>query len=147
MKKQLFLILSMAFAAYSSGQQTITEAPAVKTDYLKKSKKQKTAAWILLGGGAIVSTIGTVIASNNVVDEIGSLFDDTHDAGYATGVSLMGVGIAAMAGSIPLFIVSGKNRRKAIAASVSIDIKRNYRAESFTIKSSAYPALTLKLSL
>ena len=147
MKKQLFLILSMAFAAYSSGQQTITEAPAVKTDYLKKSKKQKTAAWILLGGGAIVSTIGTVIASNNVVDEIGSLFDDTHDAGYATGVSLMGVGIAAMAGSIPLFIVSGKNRRKAIAASVSIDIKRNYRAESFTVKSSACPALTLKLSL
>ena len=147
MKKQLFLILSMAFAAYSYGQQTITEAPAVKTDYLKKSKKQKTAAWILLGGGAIVSTIGTVIASNNVVDEIGSLFDGTHDAGYATGVSLMGVGIAAMAGSIPLFIASGKNRRKAIAASVSIDIKRNYRAESFTVKSSACPALTLKLSL
>ena len=147
MKKLLFVILMLAIGSSAFSQPTIEPAPSVQTNYLKKSKKQKTAAWILLGGGAIVSTIGTVIASNNVVDEIGSLFDDTHDAGYATGVSLMGVGIAAMAGSIPLFIVSGKNRRKAIAASVSIDIKRNYRAESFTVKSSACPALTLKLSL
>lgn len=87
-------------------------SPAVAspaTDYLEKSRKQKTAAWILLVGGGVISSIGMVVGMSEMFTD---LFDAAPDHGNA-GPALLVVGVASMAGSIPLFIASGKNRRKA----------------------------------
>lgn len=147
MKKSIFftVVLILSVAAFS--QPTNKPAPVIQTDYLKKSKSQKTAAWILVGTGTALIATGFIVGVNEGEAAIISLFTGEPESSSNTGEILFWTGLAATAGSIPFFIASGKNRRKAIAASVSLDIKRNYQAESFTLKSSAYPALTLKLLL
>ena len=52
-----FSMLLLSVASYS--QQTTTAIPTLsKTEYLQKSKKQKTTAWILLGVGTIAWVAG-----------------------------------------------------------------------------------------
>ena len=77
MKKVMIYFLLLAIPALSFSQSIPNNVPAVKTDYLQKSKKQKTAAWILLGGGALLSSIGGVVIGNEVVNDIGGIFDPT----------------------------------------------------------------------
>jgi hypothetical protein len=52
MKKLIVFISPLLFVIGSFGQQTTsTSAPKPNTDYLQKTNKQKTTAWIMLGGG------------------------------------------------------------------------------------------------
>ena len=60
MKQALVLLLLISVVVNCFGQQA-TPAPTIQSDYLQKSKHQKTAAWILLGGGAVLFIVGAVI--------------------------------------------------------------------------------------
>ena len=53
----------ISFTAPSFAQQTDTVKPMARQDYLDKSKRQKTTAWVLLGGGAALIAIGLLIGS------------------------------------------------------------------------------------
>jgi len=54
MRKTILLFLLLAFATSSfSQQQPASNLALTQTDYLKKSKKQKTWAWISTGVGAL----------------------------------------------------------------------------------------------
>jgi uncharacterized membrane protein YebE (DUF533 family) len=75
--------------------------PLSAAQYLKKSKSQKTAAFILLGAGAVAFI---VVSPGNLSFE-------------ASGNLIVAGGLAAL-GSIPLFIASGKNKRKSRNATV-----------------------------
>lgn len=50
--KSIFIVLLMLLSLTGFSQQT---TPGVNTDYLEKSKNQKTAAKILLWGGVLVT--------------------------------------------------------------------------------------------
>lgn len=93
----LFAVLSMTIQLFS--QEIIKD----KTYYQAKSKRQKSAAFALLIGGGVAIGVGMLIGNTSE-----STFDDA-----ATGVIIGGVGVLAMFGSIPLFLASGKNKRKA----------------------------------
>lgn len=95
---------------------------------LKKGKKQKTAAWIVLGGGAAIALTGVCImasdASYNASQDFGAAFTTIFTFGFATpapikyrhsaaGPILAIAGTGAMIGSIPLFTASGKNKKNA----------------------------------
>ena len=68
MKKAIIAITLPLFAICSFGQQsTNTSVPKPNTDYLQKSKKQKTTAWILLGGGATLVLTGIIIPKGEFV--------------------------------------------------------------------------------
>src|SRR4249920_474227 len=86
-----------------------------KTDYLQKSKNQKTAAWLLLSGGIAMTVTGMVIyqnAYNSAVEDNPWYFGtDANPAGAVIAT----VGLLSCAGSIPLFIASGKNKKRARA--------------------------------
>ena len=69
-----------------------------------KARKQKTAAWILLGAGAGLATTGFIIGSSS------TSFDDNK---LTTGAFLIITGGIAMVGSVPFFISSGSNKRRA----------------------------------
>jgi hypothetical protein len=56
MKIIISFTLLIVFSISSFCQSTPNDLPTVKTDYLKKSKNQKIAAWVLLGGGIILET-------------------------------------------------------------------------------------------
>ena len=100
MKNSIVIILLLILSAASFGQQTNSSPSLTKQDYLQKSKNQKTAAWILLGAGA---TCLAIAAPGNVSLDI---------------VPVLVIGGGGMVvGSIPLFIASGKNKKKAMSVS------------------------------
>ncbi len=91
-------------------QETI---PAINTDYLKKSKSQKTAARILLGTGGALMLISALV----LVDDVIGIVEPDDKQNLALADALGYTGAAAVIGSIPLFIASGKNKRKAMSLS------------------------------
>jgi len=135
MKKVITYVLLLAMPAITFCQKTNDSVPAVETDYLVKSKNQKTAAWVLLGGGVALMGAGYLIG-----DSKNATFDDA-----GTGVVLAGIGFLSTIGSIPLFIASGKNKRKAMKATASIKMKTMplYQAQSFIQNS--YPAFSVNI--
>ena len=94
----LFILFSVSRGIFS--QQTPHALSLTKQDYLKKSKVQKTAAWILLGTGSLSAILGTIKVN--------------PDYGESTNSSFLLIGGFVMIGtSVPLFIASGRNRKKA----------------------------------
>jgi hypothetical protein len=99
------------------------------------AKKQKTAAWIMLGGGAAVA-IGSAIL------DVSSDWT-TSETPYLVGISL---GCASMLGNIPLFIASGRNKRKAMNASTYFQMRQSPVPTNTGIALRSTPTLSLKLN-
>ena len=78
---------------------------------LEKSKSQKTAGWILLAGGAALGVTGAVVFANS---DFLSESDGNTDLG---GFMMLG-GSVAMLVSIPMFISSANNARKAATLTI-----------------------------
>lgn len=136
MKKIMIYFLLLVLPATSFCQKANDSVPVVKTDYLVKSKNQKTAAWVLLGGGAVLIGTGFIVG-----DGKNSSFDDA-----ATGVFLAGIGVLSAIGSIPLFIASGKNKRRAMKASAFIKMEPVPLIQKQSYIQSSYPAFSVSLS-
>lgn len=130
MKKIMIYFLLLSLPVTSFCQKSNDSVPVIKTDYLAKSKSQKTAAFILLGIGVTTLTIAAV----------GDLDFDALGAVVVVG------GVATVA-SIPLFIASGKNKRKAMKASAFIKMEKatSFQRQSFV--QSSYPAIAFKINL
>jgi hypothetical protein len=67
MKKIFILTMVLAFVGVSFGQQINPEQNWKETDYYKKSKKQKTAAWILTGVGTAGLLVTAVADAGQVM--------------------------------------------------------------------------------
>jgi hypothetical protein len=130
MKKIIFYLIVFILPATSFCQKTTDSVPVVKTDYLAKSKSQKTAAFILLGIGATTLTIAAV----------GDLDLDVLGA-------VVVVGGAATIASIPLFLASGKNKRKARNMTTNIKMEKSTIFEKQSFVQRSYPALSFNIKL
>lgn len=119
MKKRLSILLLIFFvnilkidAQINKPDSSISEQHKMADFLLKKSKNQKTAAWILLGVGAGVVIAGAIIGTNAVKN---SYPDDSFDifprGSIAGGGMLLGGGVA-MIVSVPFFIASGRNKKE-----------------------------------
>ena len=119
-----------------------------KDDYLQKSKRQKTTGFIFLCGGAALLITGAVVGTSSAADEIASIITEGDDDNsfLAAGV-MVATGVAAMAGSIPFFIASGKNKKKAakISAAIKFDNRKLLQGQKISMR--YYPAASLKISL
>jgi hypothetical protein len=105
------MILTVLLLALLVGFSTQTFAQEMsKENYLEKSRKQKTTAWILLGGGVAMAVTGAILFDENFI-----LFgaSDAEDNKAGIGGAMFVVGGLATLGSIPLFISSGSNAKKA----------------------------------
>ena len=100
--------------------QQLTAQPhdtTLRNAYLIKSKSQKTTAWVLLGAGLAVTTTGVIIeASANNSEDIYSGLNDV-----ATGALVAGIGVVACLTSIPFFIASGNNKKRAMSITSGVD--------------------------
>jgi hypothetical protein len=104
-----------------TAQQTTVVLPGLtKTDYLTKSKNQKTTGIVLLATGSVMATIGLAMTLSNV----SGLFDPDDPPRYnSTTADILGYsGLAVAATSIPFFVSSSKNKRKAFNLSLKNDI-------------------------
>ena len=126
MRKIIISLIFIAVAAYSFCQQTPS------SDYTLKSKHQKTAAWIMLSGGAALAVTGVAVSASNWESSGGDV--------------LLIIGGAAMVSSIPLFIASGKNKKRSMSASIRMErapvmlLKKDFANHSF-------PAALIQISL
>ncbi len=105
-----------------------------KEYYQAKSKRQKTGAKVMLIGGAALIGAGFLIG-----DRKESSFDD------ATGAIIGGIGFGLMIGSIPVFIASGKNKRKA--ASLSFNNIPIPQIKNSSMVYQRMPAVSIKIEL
>ena len=117
----------------SFSQQTDLTQSLTREVYLQKSKNQKTAARILLGSGTALAAGSLVWASQN-------LFSTSSGP-----VVFLVAGSVAMLGSIPLFIASGKNKRKAL--SMSFKIQPVPQLQKANLVNRQAPSLSLKINL
>jgi len=140
MKKFSLFFISLLFLI-NSFSQTQTNS---KEYYELKSKHQKTTAWIMLGGGAGLFIAGGVVGAHGFFDLFSGDFNKANNnVGAAATLGI--VGTASMLGSIPFFISSGKNARKA--ASISFIDERILLPQQNTIAFKMQPTISLKISL
>jgi hypothetical protein len=147
MKKYLFLVAMLTFCINAFNQQTKSFPALTKEDYLKKSKKQKTADWILLGGGTVFTITGFAIGINSYASSFFGIDITTGrvDKNITTGSIFFFTGAAAVLGSIPLFIAAHKNKKKAMNFSFKNEMAPQLSNGSFINR--PVPSLSLKISL
>jgi len=104
-----------------------------KQDYLKKSKNQKITSFILVGGGIGLWLAGVSKYMNQ---------EDNIDGG---GEAAMVIGGVAVLTSIPFFIASSKNKKKAMSVFLKNIPSQQIQRGSFVYRS--LPSLTLKIHL
>jgi hypothetical protein len=114
----LFLVASSSFS-----QQTTSQSSFTQHKFLEKSKKQNKIGTILLvvGGGLIATSI--IIPKGDLVYDgicIGAYCSDKYKNDGIRSVFFIAGGIAALS-SVPLFIVSRKNRRKSMFVSFKME--------------------------
>ena len=143
MKKIIVFALLLIISATSFSQQTKPSPALTKQDYLKKSKNQKTAAWLLLGGGAAITTLGIALGTSGVVDEVFTGDSKSFDAATV----LIPVGLLSMVGSVPLFIAASKNKRKAENISAFLKIEHRSDVQQSSVVKTFYLAVSVKICL
>ena len=134
----LFLFLLSTLQLCAQVDTTFSNAK-LKADYLKKSRNQKTAAWIILGGGGVFILSGLLVNTN-----------DTQSYTPAptvtvTGTSLIAVGVLAEIASIPLFMAASKNKKRAM----SLGIKNQFipTSHSGTFVYTTVPSMSITVRL
>lgn len=134
MKKIITCIALLLVANLSYSQPGNPSAPLTKQDYLQKSKNQKTAAWIFMGGGIGLTILGTTD---------GNADDGKSDASgravlIVTGLAAIGVGTT-------LFILATNNKNKA--AALSFRMEKTPQIQQGNLVYRSYPALSFRLNL
>jgi len=105
-----------------------------KEYFIAKSKKQKAVAWTLLGTGAAAIISGAIIDNSNKGEE------QTYTGGF-----LEIGGVICTLTSIPFFISSSKNKKRAAALTINYQKMLLPVNNLFVLKKQ--PALTLKVEL
>ncbi len=146
MKKILSLFLLLTCGMITWGQQTPDRnVQAEKEKYLRKSRMQKTVAWVLVGAGAVCLAAPALDGSSGQNEEGGwfnfSGLERTLDAyAYVTGAVLV-------AGGVGLFIGAANNKKKA--AAISLVIKPE-KTEYYTMSEGHrkfFPAAGIRIQL
>jgi hypothetical protein len=147
MKKMIFSTMMLAFAASSFGQQTAPKQNPnwQESDYYKKSKSQKTLAWVFLGTGTAM-IVGGMIAHFNYINDENNPFAGI-DGTFTTGEAIAGAGLLVASGSIPFFISSAKNKRRAKEGSVFIDMEHAEILQGTAFSSRSFPAVGFRIRL
>ena len=153
MKKIIFGTILIAFAAVSFAQQSAPKQALIQTDYLQKSKKQKKAASILLAGGAGLITTAIIIPRGELVfggiycgPGAGILCNEEYKNDGIKSAFLIAGAISALS-SIPFFIASSKNKKRAKAASAFINMERAPVLQGMAFSTHSFPAAGVRISL
>jgi hypothetical protein len=109
--------------------------------YLSKSKNQKTMGWIMLGCGTGLFITGIAVGNKDNNDPNELDFGPNFDA----ALWLMGGGLAAGVASIPFFVGSANNARKA--ALISISHQKILKLQTSSLVAARQLAISLRITL
>lgn len=129
----------MIYSVAALSQEIENDQKLTRADFLKKSKNQKTAAWIATGVGTTV-ILGTVLsAASDPFPEYGE--DNTESVGTVPAI----IGLACIGTGAYLFFASSKNKKKANAASVFIDIENAPMLRYAVFNKKTFPAIGVRV--
>ncbi len=148
MKKIILYSLLLVIAVSAFSQTTKTAIPQLsKADYFQKSKNQRKVAQIIIFSGAATSLIGLAFPQGPLTSDYiyfwGLDASSYKNDGLKTTLVLSGLGV--MLSSIPFFIVSSKNKRKALMLSLKNETAPIIYKKDLVAKS--IPSVSIKLSL
>jgi hypothetical protein len=118
---------------------------------LSASKHQKTAAWLLAGGGVVLSATSLILIVQKGAEDVLNIIpgiitgDPKPQHNYTAETILLTVGGAAVLSSIPLFIASGRNKGKSMSLSFKNETAPQLQKNSFVYKT--IPSITFNISL
>ena len=149
MNKTIAYSILLLTAVHSYGQEASPQPQMSKQDYLQKSKHQKTAAWIMLGAGTVTAIVGISIYSHdlNVAaenDPAMTFFTLGLNANPRGGYVFLAGTISGIA-SIPLFVSSSRNHKKAL--SLSLKNEKTSTIVHASLRNEGFPAVSLRLNL
>ena len=137
MKKILAAFLLFAFSTACFAQEPVPAKTKTKEELLKKSKNQRTAAYIMGGVGAVAFSAGFITLVEGLDSE-----SKTNN-----GVGLMIAGEVVAVGGLVMYIVSGKTKKKANAMTASFKMEKGLPYAQRGMGATYYPALSIKLPI
>lgn len=140
MKALFFGLIILTIPMTLLAQQNDMSLKLDRDALIKKSKNQKTTAFMLLGGGAAAVGLGAVLFDDNFV-----VLGDGDDGAVTGSVIMMVGGSLAMLGSIPFFISSANNKQKAIQ--LDAGFKMEGVPKNMFTRLSYYPSVGVKVKL
>ncbi|HUS01191.1 MAG TPA: hypothetical protein VMY77_05665 [Chitinophagaceae bacterium] len=139
----IFWVINLPTNAQTNNLMSTRNDHKPDADFLlQKSKNKKKVAWIMAGGGSTLLLAGIIIPRGEVIrDNI--WWPEYKNDGIKQSLAL--TGILSMLGSIPFFISSHHNKKKATSLTF-----KNEPVQQINNKSIAYrniPSLTLQFKL
>lgn len=148
MKKIIVFANLLIIATATFSQQTKSSLALTKQDYLKKSKNQKTAAWLFLAGGTtIILTGGAVYPKDYAYDYDFPINSRSQIRQAHLSSALFWTGMSSMLVSIPLFLASKRNKWEARKANACLKMETTPIFQRQSIVNISYPALSVKINL
>lgn len=147
MKSVLCSILLILFYTAGFSQQTKPQNHLTKQDYLHKSKIKKTTAWIILGAGAAVWTTSLVWDKGEYEGLRYGLFGDEVYKNDDLKSALAVTGSLVMLGSIPFFISSRKNKRRAMSMGLGLKWEKSTVLNRDGIRDINFPSASFIVGL
>jgi len=144
MRQTILFTMMLLVTSSLIGQASNAKPSLTQQDYLENSKKQKLAGRILLIGGAGLMATGIIIPQGELVEPCyGGWFcnEEYENDGIKAGFILAGT--ISMLSSVPLFIIAGKNKRKA--ATVSFKNENTLQLYNQNLVYTWVPALRVKV--
>lgn len=146
--KQLILVLLLVFSLKGMSQKPDSISRFSYDYYLKKSKSQKTTAWVFLAGGSTLLISGAIVVSTEFWNDLGNLFEpDPPQKHSSAGEVLVITGLAGIVTSVPFFIAAAKNKKNGHMLQTSLKMRSISYQGLVRVSNKYYPSLTLTIRL
>ena len=152
--RKILLYAVLLFTATASFAQQTEPAPQLSPtkNYLKKSKTQKTFAWVLLGSGIVAlgySAVHVAVATTDAYYFVAvtSLATGQPPPGKQSLGVPIAIGVASVIGSIPLFSAAARNKKKARNASAYLKMEHFPYLCQTSVTNNAYPSVAVRIKL
>jgi len=134
MKAIVIILVSLLIIVNASSQER-TDSLQIKNCYLQKSETQFFIGMICVFSGTAMIVVG-------VTQMVSNLFNDSYD----TYRFIFYGGVALDLLSIPFFIISSENKKKALSVVINHQSVYLPNNNSLSIKEKIIPTLTLRLT-
>lgn len=132
-----FTFFILALKGYS--QEVKPDLQLTSEQYLKKSKAQKTTAWVLFG-------VGTAAIGGGIAISAGSQDDVSQTLNTVfIGAPLVLLGLTLDVISIPVFVSAGKNKKRAMEAVTTIKFEDVPSWSGGAIRQTNVPTLSIQV--
>ena len=140
MKKSIWILCALVITQTAPAQQVPSQNQDFYNYLDKKSRNQKLTANILMIGGSVLTATGLMIGLANAAP-------DGNEAALGAAGTSIGIGFLSMVTSIPFYLSSSSNRRKARELQVSAGFERLENLHVYAKHPAYYAAMRIQVRI